>query len=59
MSSSEEIHEYVEAPEELGGERPRLRIQADDLSERWVARVHEHLAALEDPQADVVPGAAA
>jgi len=29
---------------------PRLSVQADELSERWVARVHEHLAALEVPE---------
>jgi LPS sulfotransferase NodH len=28
---------------------PRLQVQADELSEAWVRRVHEHLAALEDP----------
>jgi LPS sulfotransferase NodH len=49
-------HIGVEAPAELRIDTPRLRIQADDLSEQWVARVHEHLAALEDPQADVVAG---
>jgi trehalose 2-sulfotransferase len=44
-------HIGVEAPDDLGIDRPRLKIQADDLSEQWVARVHEHLAALEDPNA--------
>ena len=47
-------HLGVEAPAELRIDRPRLKIQADDLSEQWVARVHEHLAALEDPEAGVV-----
>jgi LPS sulfotransferase NodH len=28
---------------------PRLRVQADETSEEWVRRVHEHLAALEMP----------
>jgi trehalose 2-sulfotransferase len=31
-------------------EGPRLQVQADELSERWVRRVHEHLAALEHPE---------
>jgi LPS sulfotransferase NodH len=30
-------------------EGPRLQVQADALSEEWVRRVHEHLAALEAP----------
>jgi LPS sulfotransferase NodH len=47
-------HIGVEVPTTLGIDRPRLKIQADDLSERWVARVHEHLAALEDPESEVV-----
>jgi hypothetical protein len=34
-------------------ERPRLKIQADELSERWVARVDDHLAALEGPEHNV------
>jgi LPS sulfotransferase NodH len=40
-------HIGIEAPGDLGVERPRLRIQADDLSEQWVQRVHDHLEALE------------
>ena len=47
-------HLDVEPPADLRIEQPRLRIQADDLSERWVERVQDHLAALEDPLADVV-----
>ncbi|HWT25022.1 MAG TPA: Stf0 family sulfotransferase [Solirubrobacteraceae bacterium] len=50
-------HVGVEPPAELRVERPRLTIQADELSERWVARVHEHLAALEGPEV-VLAGAA-
>ena len=29
---------------------PRLSVQADEVSEEWVARVLEHLAALEAPE---------
>lgn len=32
-----------------GLEAPALQVQADELSEEWVRRVHEHLAALERP----------
>jgi trehalose 2-sulfotransferase len=42
-------HIGIDPPAELKVERPRLTIQADDLSEQWVARIHEHLAALEGP----------
>ena len=28
---------------------PALSVQADEVSEEWVSRVHEHLAALEAP----------
>jgi LPS sulfotransferase NodH len=35
-------------------EPPRLRVQADERSEDWVRRVHEHLAALEADGAVVV-----
>src|SRR3954451_787381 len=43
-------HLGLEAPAELGFDRPRLTIQADELSESWVARVHAHLEALEGPE---------
>ena len=43
-------HIGIDAPAELRVEQPRLKIQADDLSEQWVARVHEYLAALEGPE---------
>ncbi len=43
-------HLEVDAPADLRVDRPRLTIQADDLSEQWVARVHEHLEALEGPE---------
>jgi trehalose 2-sulfotransferase len=43
-------HVGVEVPVDLRVEAPRLQAQADDLSERWVARVHEHLAAHEGPE---------
>ena len=35
-------------------EPPRLRVQADERSEDWVRRVHEHLSALETEDAVVV-----
>ena len=40
-------HMGIEAPADLQIEPPKLKPQADELSERWVARVHDHLAALE------------
>jgi trehalose 2-sulfotransferase len=33
-------------------EAPRLKVQADERSEDWVRRVHEHLAALETEEPD-------
>jgi LPS sulfotransferase NodH len=39
----------IEAPAGLEIAGPRLEAQADELSEDWVRRVHEHLAALEVP----------
>ena len=43
-------HLGLPAPADLGIDRPRLTIQADELSESWVERVHEHLEALEGPE---------
>jgi trehalose 2-sulfotransferase len=43
-------HVGVEVPADLHVEAPRLKAQADERSERWVARVHEHLAAHEGPE---------
>ncbi len=43
-------HLGLPVPAELGFDRPRLTIQADELSESWVARVHDHLEALEGPE---------
>jgi LPS sulfotransferase NodH len=40
----------ITVPADLHVEPPRLASQADELSERWVERVHEHLAALEGPE---------
>jgi trehalose 2-sulfotransferase len=40
----------IPAPDALALGSPRLTVQADEISEEWVARVHEHLAALELPQ---------
>jgi LPS sulfotransferase NodH len=39
----------VPLPQGFGAEPPRLTAQADEVSEEWVRRVHEHLAALEAP----------
>lgn len=39
----------IPAPDDLPLAAPRLSIQADSVSEDWVRRVHEHLAALETP----------
>ena len=46
-------HLDLPAPAEQRAEQPRLTIQADELSESWVTRVHEHLEALEDPDSAV------
>jgi LPS sulfotransferase NodH len=43
-------HIGVEVPADLEVEEPRLQAQADERSERWVARMHEHLAAHEGPE---------
>jgi LPS sulfotransferase NodH len=40
----------VAVPGELRVQSPRLSVQADEQSERWVRRVREHLVALEDPE---------
>lgn len=45
-------HLGIPAPSDLAVSTPRLEIQADDLSEEWCQRVHEHLSALEDPDAE-------
>lgn len=42
----------VPAPADLTIEAPPLKVQADERSEEWVRRVHEHLEALEDPEAE-------
>jgi LPS sulfotransferase NodH len=43
-------HLGIPAPEDLGVKMPPLSVQADEVSERWVRRVQEHLAALEAPE---------
>ena len=48
-------HIGAAAPGDLALDAPKLRVQADERSEEWVRRVHEHLAALEAPTA--VPAA--
>jgi trehalose 2-sulfotransferase len=42
-------HLAIDAPETLELGSSRLEAQADELSEDWVRRVNEHLAALETP----------
>jgi trehalose 2-sulfotransferase len=46
-------HLGIPAPEPLSLPPPRLSAQADELSEDWVRRVHEHLNALEGPEVSV------
>jgi trehalose 2-sulfotransferase len=43
-------HLGIAAPENLQIGPPRLSVQADEVSELWVARVLEHLEALETPE---------
>ena len=43
-------HLGIAAPEDLQIGPPRLSVQADEVSELWVARVLEHLQALETPE---------
>jgi LPS sulfotransferase NodH len=43
-------HLGIPAPDDLVIRTPQLSVQADEVSERWVARVREHLAALEAPE---------
>lgn len=48
-------HLDIPTPAELKfDDAPPLKVQADELSETWVRRVHEHLEALEDPEAEPV-----
>jgi trehalose 2-sulfotransferase len=50
-------HVGIDVPADLGLEAPKLSVQADELSEDWVRRVHEHLAALEGPTTVAYAGA--
>jgi LPS sulfotransferase NodH len=43
-------HLGIPAPGDLVIRTPRLSVQADEVSERWVARVQEHLETLEAPE---------
>src|ERR1700722_6160406 len=45
-------HPGTPAPTALAISAPRLQTQADELSEEWCRRVHEHLSALELPEAE-------
>jgi LPS sulfotransferase NodH len=47
-------HLGIPAPDPLRLGAPRLSVQADELSEDWVRRVHDHLNALEAPETSVV-----
>jgi trehalose 2-sulfotransferase len=40
-------HLGIDAPDDLRLDAPRLEVQADEISEEWVRRVHEHLTASE------------
>jgi LPS sulfotransferase NodH len=44
-------HLGIPAPADLTSSAPRLQIQADEISEHWLDRVHQHLSALESPTA--------
>jgi LPS sulfotransferase NodH len=46
-------HLGVDPPAGFSVRAPGLTVQSDSLSETWVRRVHEHLAALEGPEAAV------
>src|SRR4051794_5096798 len=48
-------HLGVDAPADLRLGSPRLAVQADELSEAWIRRHHEHLASLEAPESDIYP----
>jgi LPS sulfotransferase NodH len=43
----------IPTPPDLRIDAPRLSVQADERSEEWIRRVHDHLAALEAPDAVV------
>lgn len=47
----------IPAPDPLALPSPRLSVQADELSEDWVRRVHEHLNALEGSEVSLVTSA--
>ena len=46
----------IPAPANLEISAPRLKIQSDELSEQWFARVHQHLSALESPGSFTLAG---
>jgi len=52
-------HLGIAAPADLQIGAPRLSVQADEVSEAWVARVLEHLQALEAPEPVWAPNARA
>ncbi|MBV9535430.1 MAG: sulfotransferase, partial [Solirubrobacterales bacterium] len=47
-------HLGIPAPDPLPLGSPRISVQADELSEEWIRRVHDHLGALEEPETAVV-----
>jgi LPS sulfotransferase NodH len=49
-------HIGVAVPDGLEIEGPQLEVQADELTEDWVARVHAHLSALEAPTTILATG---
>jgi LPS sulfotransferase NodH len=46
-------HLGIPAPDPLPLPEPRLSVQADEMSEDWVRRVHQHLDALEGPETSI------
>jgi LPS sulfotransferase NodH len=46
-------HLEIPLPGGLTIDAPPLKVQADERSEEWVRRVHDHLEALEDPEVEV------
>ena len=42
-------HLGIPEPDDFEVRAPTLKVQADEVSEEWVRRVHEHLEALEAP----------
>jgi LPS sulfotransferase NodH len=48
-------HLGIPMPQGAAIERPRLSVQADEVSEEWIRRFDEHLRALESPESRLSP----